>query len=248
MIISPSKEFIFIHLEKCGGTSVESALESHLAWHDMIIGSTVFGEGIQNLYFNRFGVDAVKENMLWKHSSAQDIYYYLGPSEWKNFKKFAIVRNPVELIESYYNFSKTVVKYHMGRISRSLWKEKIRLQDFPNAFPFTEKYVLAYIQCVLDDSGINGFTENFLPDISSQTGRLSINSITDMDLIIDLSQLNQKWEHITDLLGFDKKISLPHLNNSEKSGEELSSRAIKKIKKHFALDYQILPKYTGAEW
>lgn len=248
MIISPSKEFIFVHLEKCGGTSIESALESHLAWHDMIIGSTVFGEGIQNLYFNKFGIDTVKNNMLWKHSSAQDIYQYLGSSEWNSFKKFAVVRDPIKLIESYYNFSQTVVKYHMGTINRSLWKEKIRLQNFPNAFPFTEKYVLAYIQCVLDDSGINGFAENFLSDTPSQTSRLSINSITDLGMVVDLSQLNEKWNYITDRLGFDEEIILSRLNTSEKSEEELSPRAIKKIKKHFALDYQILPKYTGAEW
>ena len=91
MIISPYKEFIFIHLEKCGGTSVETALEPYLAWHDMIIGSTNFGESIQSLYFNRFGVDKVKSEMLWKHSSAQEIYQFVGPDNWNDFKKFSIV-------------------------------------------------------------------------------------------------------------------------------------------------------------
>jgi len=252
MIISPSKEFIFIHLEKCGGTSIETALEPHLAWYDMIMGSSDFGEGVQDLYFKRFGIDTVKQKMLWKHSSAKDIHYFIGPDEWKNFKKLSVVRNPQLLVESLYNFSQTVVKYHMGRVNRELWKEKLRTKNFPQLFPLTEKYVLSYIQSVIDGSGINGFVEDLLDTdhsfLQSQTSRLMINNVNDLGIVADLSELNNRWTDITQQIGFDFEIDLPHLNFSESSLEELSPRAIKKIKKHFAIDYQVLPRYTGVYW
>ena len=252
MIISPSKEFIFIHLEKCGGTSVESALEPHLAWHDMIIGSSNFGEEFQKLYFDKYGVEKVKKEMLWKHSDAKQIEYFLGTQEWNDFKKFAIVRDPVELVKSFYNFSQTVVKYHMGNINRGLWKEKLRTHEFSNMFPLTEGYVLAYIQSVIDAKGIDGFTEIILKSnyhfISPQTNRLIATGMSDLQNVFELSKLNEQWDEITKLMGIENKIKLSHLNSSENSGEELSSRSIKKIKKHFAIDYDVLPKYTGVYW
>lgn len=252
MIISPSKEFIFIHLEKCGGTSVESALEPHLSWDDMIMGSTNFGESLQSLYFNRFGVDKVKSEMLWKHSSAQEIYQFIGADNWNDFKKFSVVRNPQELVKSLYNFSATVTKYHLGRINREIWKERLRIKDYPQFFPFTEGYLIEYVKSEIDGSGINGFVENILSEnysfCSPQAERLSVVGSKNLGVIADLSTLTTEWDHLTEHLGFDFNIPLLHLNKSENNNIELSSKSIKKIKHHFAIDYDVLPEYTGVYW
>ena len=252
MIISSSKEFIFIHLEKCGGTSVESSLQDHLAWYDMILGSTGFGETIQSAYFERYGIDQVKQNMLWKHSTALDIHRFIGFNQWDSFKKISVVRDPVEIVVSLYNFSRTIAKYHIGRINPTTWKEKLRTKDFPNQFPFTEAYFLEYIQSVIDDNGIDGFTQNILeknyPFIKPQVDRLSIGNINDLGKLIDLSVINESWENLIDYIGFDNKIELLHLNKSEKQEIELSPRSIKNIKKHFAIDYQVIPRYTSITW
>ena len=252
MIISPSKEFIFIHLEKCGGTSVETALQPHLACHDMIIGSTNFGESVQSLYFDRFGVDKVKSEMLWKHSSAQEIYQFIGPDHWNDFKKFSVVRDPQELIKSLYNFSATVAKYHLGRINREVWKERLRIKDYPQAFPFTEDYLIEYAKSEIDGSGIDGFVENILSENYSfcapQVERLSTIGSKNLGVVADLSTLSNEWNYLTEHLGFDIQIPLLHLNKSEKHDVELSPRSIKKIKRHFSIDYQLLPRYTGVAW
>src|SRR5215469_2544795 len=57
MIISHSRRFIFVHIHKAGGTSVEQALDPHLAWNDLILGGSQFGEKIQGAYQKRFGLN-----------------------------------------------------------------------------------------------------------------------------------------------------------------------------------------------
>lgn len=252
MIISPSKEFIFIHLEKCGGTSIETALQPYLRWDDLILGSSNFGEELQGVYFKNFGVDRVKQEMLWKHSTAQEIYQFLGPDAWSQFKKISIVRKPEHLVTSLYNFSSTVAKYHMGRVNRAVWKERLRVGDLPPYFPFTEGYQIAYINSVIDDSGIDGFVENILKEknmfCAPQYHRLTSLKKLNIDLLIDLSDLENRWNEILLMCNIEDEIKVDRLNISEKNDAQLSNRSIKKIKKHFAIDYQELPKYTGVYW
>jgi hypothetical protein len=51
MIISKSKNFVYINLEKCGVTSIESALEPYLLPTDILLGSTAKGEKLEYSFF-----------------------------------------------------------------------------------------------------------------------------------------------------------------------------------------------------
>lgn len=252
MIVSASREFIFIHLEKCGGTSVETALEPHLEWSDIVLGSTDFGEAYQQLLHNRFGVKEVRQNMLWKHSTAQDIRAFVGPEIWNDFTKISVVREPVDLVKSLYFFSQAAVQYHIGRINRQIWKEMLRTRSFPEQWPYTEHFVHAYAQSEIDGSGIDGFVKDIFSGdyefIRPQYERIQVNGSKDLDIVIDLCYLNNEWQNILDACKIEDAVSLNHLNASERDPIELSPKSLKIIKKHFAIDYQQLPKYTGVTW
>lgn len=97
MLISNSRKFIYIHLHKTAGTSIENTLESTLAWNDIILGSTKFGEGLQEIYKTKFG--------LHKHSSAQEVLSVVGTKICNEYFTFSTVRNPYSLAVSQYEFS-----------------------------------------------------------------------------------------------------------------------------------------------
>jgi hypothetical protein len=96
MIVSPSRGFVFVHLHKAGGTSMEVALEPHLAWNDLLLGSTPFGEAASRHYGPRFG--------LHKHSSLAEIEKVCGTASVDELYAFALVRHPVDRVRSVYNF------------------------------------------------------------------------------------------------------------------------------------------------
>ena len=96
MIICHSKRFIFIHIQKTGGTSVELALEPMLSWSDLILGSSAFGEMIDAHYKSRFG--------LSKHSSLAEIENICGKQICRSYAVFATVRHPLDRLCSVYNY------------------------------------------------------------------------------------------------------------------------------------------------
>lgn len=104
MIVSRSRGFIFIHIPKTGGTSVEVALAGHLAWDDLILGSTPLGFAMNSAYCARYG--------LFDHGCLADIASVCGPDLPNTCFTFATVRHPVDRIVSLYNFLHTLVEGH----------------------------------------------------------------------------------------------------------------------------------------
>lgn len=253
MIISNSKNFIFIHLEKCGGTSVESALQPHLHWQDIILGSTEFGESIQEANFQRHGTEKVKKEMLWKHSTAANIQSVVGKEKWFYYKRFSIVRNPVEIIQSLYWFSNTAVTYHLGSIDEDFWRECFKNNSFPDTWPYREKYVQTFVASQINHSGFDGFVESILAKqndfVKPQIKRLRT-SYLDKNLgkVVDLSRINDEWENVLDYIDMPF-VELQQLNTSKyKESLELNPKLRRAIKRHFSIDYANIPRYTGVYW
>lgn len=96
MIISHSRRFTFVHIHKAGGTSVEKALDPHLAWNDLILGSSALGQGMHDPYSAR--------HQLYKHSSVAQIEGVCGTKYTDDFYLFAVVRHPIDRVCSLYNF------------------------------------------------------------------------------------------------------------------------------------------------
>lgn len=101
MIISHSRRFVFVHIHKAGGTSVEKALDPHLAWNDLILGGSAFGEKIQAPYRARWRLD--------KHSTLNEIETVCGAQFLDDCFVFGLVREPLSRACSVYNFVASTV-------------------------------------------------------------------------------------------------------------------------------------------
>jgi hypothetical protein len=84
---------IFVHIPKCGGTSVESALFTR----DERTEENLW-RGFVDEYHNAYQTGGLQ------HLKAYQIRHFLGRAEYDKFFKFAVVRNPYGRAISQYNY------------------------------------------------------------------------------------------------------------------------------------------------
>lgn len=95
-VINTTWNFVFIHIPKCGGTSVAHTLEKLCSWRDLQLGGTPFGEICHRAYARFYG--------MAKHSFADEIRLKVGLDFWQQAISFATVRDPVSRTTSTYKY------------------------------------------------------------------------------------------------------------------------------------------------
>lgn len=111
MIISHEYKFIFIHIGKTGGTSIEKVLCEHL-----------------NLDFEQTKRNPEEE--WWKHIWAKYMKEYIGEEIWNDYFTFAFVRNPFDLILSLYSMYTQYPEYTNKKDHEDLYHPWNQYQDF----------------------------------------------------------------------------------------------------------------------
>ncbi len=86
MLISDSAQFVYVHIQKTGGTSVKNALRA-----TVVDSYPAFGMPLA-------GVDPIKG----PHAHAVDIRTCIGTERWESYYTFAFVRNPWARLVSWY--------------------------------------------------------------------------------------------------------------------------------------------------
>jgi hypothetical protein len=241
-----SKKVIFVHLQKCGGTSVESSISPYCKWNDVLIGSTRLGEIMQWEYFAQFG--------LHKHSSAKEIIAIIGSPNWEEFFSWTVVRNPFSRICSLYNFTQSLVARHAKEVAfptdgtleeQRIWSNR---DDYPQTEPWSFPAVRAYLQCVNSDHRFSTFLRSdllatdgaFDPQwwgLQHEKGdNLAVNQF------VKLENLNEEWPALCEKMGIEN-VDLKIENETDprfaKSPIELFrySEDVELIKERFRSDF-----------
>jgi hypothetical protein len=229
MIISHSKNFVFIHLEKTGGTSIEFALDPILSDNDIIIGSTPRGEAEEGMYGH-----------LWKHSSAQDIKSYLG-DQWEGMYKFATIRNPIEIVISLYYYSQNIMSRFIPINDKNLISF-FNMQHNPVVDSWKKEmpYMLDYYDSFINGTYLNGFIQSLSNgqshfNLQTQSSRLD----ESVDLF-NIENINRHWPTIQKNVGVSD-IPLGHVNKSRRPNDIfLHPNTIDAINTFFQEDYEML--------
>jgi hypothetical protein len=109
MIISHKHKFIFIHPNRCGGTSIAEALIPRLGSEDEVFGYTKEFEILseKNRKLNIKSSSSEHGKNIWKHSDCKCVKNYVGKDIWSKYFVFTTVRNPIDLYYSEYKWYKS---------------------------------------------------------------------------------------------------------------------------------------------
>ncbi|MGG5820451.1 hypothetical protein [Falsiroseomonas sp. HW251] len=230
MIISHCRRFVFIHIHKTGGTSMEVALDPHLAWNDLVLGSTPLGQAINDPYQRRFG--------LSKHGSLADIARVCGRGVLEDKYVFALVREPAARLCSLYNFVARMIARWSAQHGLEL--DAIRAQgealskDHPTLrWPASRAFI--------ETTDFGGFLRH--PRLHQDLAfRSQLSRITGVDgITVDAIPIERAERHLPALaerLGV--VVTLPHLNRTERQlvrAAELTEADRALIRDRFAEDY-----------
>lgn len=226
--ISNSKKFVFVHLHKCGGTSIERALEQEMHWNDIILGSSKYGEKVQKVYESKFGI--------YKHSSAAEIKNLIGDVLWEEYFTFSMVRHPIDRMVSFYEYLKT---YYLGGYRGAAIKLMYTLDQVSSIPPALTQLPKLYdafrwpgIVACINSNSVSEFihAEQCWHSYGTMPQFSQLADDAGEELIVDyvgrLEDIGDDWESICQKVGIS--VSLPHANKSK--------RKYKDWRKYFSLD------------
>jgi len=137
MIISNSKCFIFVHIPKCGGTTISSLLEKRLLPQDVSLNTNRHfdWDRYRQAYKDRFN--------LFKHSTSEQIAKAIKPSHFSRYFVFSFTRNPFARAYSCFRFTKKTDSAHRPNSQRYQEIKSMEFKDFLKSDYMQQKQLLA---------------------------------------------------------------------------------------------------------
>ena len=219
-IISDNYNFLFIHIPKCGGSSIEIEFERLAKWGDFVVGSTPNGYKLEKVFSELFGLD--------KHTPPSKLKRILG-DRWNQYKKVTIVRNPKKIIESYYKFGKRREKEICK--NRKITRKEL-LEDIFNEKKFVPGWMFTQNKGVMIDAITS---ENFVEYLEKVADERWSNFFEKYVFSHELDHI-LKLENPLEIRAFfqnniDESFELRHENISKSEKLDWSQGSIKKYEK-----------------
>ncbi len=185
MPISENCRFAYIHIPKTGGTSLVQAMRSAAIdftfeerglW-DLIYGRPDLADILQALR-KCFPLSTLTE-FPQQHLPAQVLQMLLGTNKWKEFFRFAFVRNPWDLVVSSYHFAKMnflPVQYPLEPDIQAFVQRSDSFENFVNGFCAVRCDMSSFIEDKYGQNAVDfiGRFENYGNDLAYISRRIGV--------------------------------------------------------------------------
>ena len=229
-IICNSRRFIFVHLHKCGGTSVRQAIRTQMRWNDLIIGGNENDNLLESIYRRRYALE--------KHNSASQLHAIVGDEVWREYWTFALVRHPASIMASYYFWTETVLQQLAQRQSMDMSAVVAAIRAGSINDP-----VLAWdaVQAYCYSDGLSGFVDYALEHNMLGFGQTITQRLTDadgklVDSVYQLENVQSLEREFIQRTGI--AMSLGHDNRSRRQAVAWDDAVLEQIWQRYQEDYQ----------
>ncbi len=186
-MISIQKKFLFIHIPKTGGNSVQNILRKYS--EDKIVTVADHQDGIE-----RFEVRNEKYN-IHKHSTLNDYRKELKPYIYDQLYKFSIIRNPWErMVSFYYSPNRKVSEWNRNDFIKLLNRAK-PIGEYITTTP-PHQYPSRH------------FFRKLLPKKNKST-------LSEIDFLIRFEHLHEDFKSVCQIIDIPFE-PLPHRNKSNR--------------------------------
>ncbi|NEO31070.1 MAG: sulfotransferase family protein [Symploca sp. SIO3C6] len=231
MLIDHQHKFIFIHIGKTGGTSIEQVLCDYL-----------------NIDFAKTELNP--EGEWWKHAWAGDMKKYVGEQTWHDYFTFAFTRHPFDMILSLYSMYTQYPEYTNPEVHLDLYHPWNQYENF-------EDFILSMGECrhepnekwrfQLDQLGVQGIMNTWYTIENLQTSYLT-NSWKGKqngkgEILVDFvgryENLTEDFHKVCQIVGLPKLDLIHHGATKHKNYRELYTKKMKEIVyNHSSLDIE----------
>lgn len=230
MIISLNRRYVFVHIHKCAGTSIEVALAKSLKHNDIVLGSTKSGEKHQEFFKRTIGLN--------KHSTAAEARRFLGDAMYAKFYKFAFIRHPIDRLHSLYSYALKLA--HDAALSDEEQRTFNATGQWPDRPPFRYKAVNAALESrSFSDFALHPLTwadagaQPQWRSVCDDEGRLIV------DFIGKVESIEQDFAHVCEKLEVSVPLEVRNSSTEKKSAQELSPLALSTVRDRFARDFEL---------